>query len=60
MNVLKKLFFKLNDREQILLLFSLWIVVLVCFFIDPIFISLYATTHIYINSILNGADSAFL
>ena len=32
MNVLKKLFFKLNDREQILLLFSLWIVVLVCFF----------------------------
>ena len=32
MNVLKKLFFKLKDREQILLLISLWVIVTVCFF----------------------------
>jgi hypothetical protein len=32
MNILKKLFFKLKDREQILLLISLWVIVTVCFF----------------------------
>lgn len=32
MSAFKKLFFKLNDREQILLLISLWVVVLVSFF----------------------------
>ena len=32
MNSLKRIFFKLNDREQLLLLVSLWIVVLICFF----------------------------
>jgi hypothetical protein len=32
MNVSKKLFFKLKDREQILLLISLWVIVTVCFF----------------------------
>lgn len=32
MNIIKKFFFKLNGREQILLLFSLWVIVLVCFY----------------------------
>ena len=32
MIAIKKLFFKLNDREQILLLISLWVIVLVSFF----------------------------
>lgn len=32
MNIIKKSFFKLNGREQILLLFSLWVIVLVCFY----------------------------
>ncbi len=32
MNSIKKLFFKLNDREQTLLLISLWVVIIVSFF----------------------------
>ena len=32
MNGIKKLFFKLRDREQTLLLLSLWVIVIVCFF----------------------------
>ena len=31
MNALKKVFFKLNDREQLLLLLSAWVVVVICF-----------------------------
>ncbi len=32
MNGIKKLFFKLSDREQTLLLLSLWVIVIACFF----------------------------
>ena len=32
MNTFKKIFFKLNAREQILLVISFWVVLLICFF----------------------------
>ena len=32
MNALKKIFFKFSDREQTLLLVSLWVIIIVCFF----------------------------
>jgi hypothetical protein len=32
MNSVQKIFFKLNDREQILLLISLWVVLVICLF----------------------------
>jgi hypothetical protein len=32
MKTIKGIFFKLNDREQILVLLSLWVIILVCFF----------------------------
>jgi hypothetical protein len=32
MNSVQKIFFKLNDREQILLLISLWVILVICLF----------------------------